>query len=193
MNTKYFGTLLLATTIVGLVSPEISSNTETIVNQPERSDRVSFYCGEIVDRETDENIPATIAYVPQRKANIAIIAWKSNYIPEWDAQRRCDTVSPKFQTFYEDGRLNYLTTGINNGEDIICATIETGQPCQGRDQLFQVKRHNDPQAVLEGLIGIIEGTSSEPLYQSSSQQIYVSIEELLNIAPAIDKENLTSN
>ncbi|MDJ0589146.1 MAG: hypothetical protein QNJ72_04005 [Pleurocapsa sp. MO_226.B13] len=52
---------------------------------------------------------------------------------------------------------------------------------------------NDPQAVLKGLTGIIEGTSSKPLYQSSGQQIYVPMKDLLNAAPAIEEADLTSN
>ena len=192
MNTKSWFAFLLAATTVGLISNTIfsqSSNAET----PHKKDRVSFYCGEFLDQASGETIPATVAYVPQRKANVSIIAWKSDYIPAWDAQTRCETVSPKFQTFYEDGRLKLITTGVNNGYDIICAAVEEGQACKGEDQLFQVKASSDPQAVLKGLTGIISGDSSEPLYQSSGDKIYVSIEELLNNAPAIEEADLTSN
>ena len=190
MNIKSSIGFLLITTIVGFTSINSQqSNAET----PYPQNRVSFYCGEFLDGDNGQTIPATLAYVPQRKANIAIIVWKSNYIPAWDAQKRCETVSPKFQTFYEDGRLNYLTTGINNGYDIVCAAIETGKSCTPDDQLFQVKATDNPEAVLEGLTGIIEGTVSEPIYQNSGEKIYVSIEELLNNAPAIEETNLTSN
>lgn len=166
-----------------------SSKADTVARP---TDRVSFYCGEISGKETGKKIPATIAYVPQRKANVAIIAWKSNYIPEWDAQKRCDTVSPKFQAFYEDGSLNYLKTGENQGYPIICAAVETEQPCQAEDQLFQVKASSNPEAVLKGLTGIIEGTSSEPIYQSSGDKTYVSMENLLKAAPAIEEGDLTA-
>ncbi|MGL5873810.1 MAG: COP23 domain-containing protein [Xenococcaceae cyanobacterium] len=190
MNAKSWIAILAATTTVSLVSTNI-------FNQPSHAeatyskDKINFYCGEVSEKESGQNIPATIAYVPQRKANVAIIAWKSNYIPEWDAQKRCNTVSPKFQTFFEDGRLEYLTTGENQGYDIICAAVEK-QKCKPEDQLFQVKASNNPETVLKGLTGIIEGTSSEPIYQNSGQQIYVSIEKLLNNAPAIKEANLTS-
>lgn len=192
MNNKSWITILVATTTVGLIAPPTfsqPSNAET----PYPKDRISFRCGEFLDKASGETIPATVAYVPQRKASVSIIAWKSNYIPKWDAQKRCETVSPKFQTFYEDGRLDYLTTGVNNGYDIVCSAVAEGQPCKPEDQLFQVKASNDPQAVLKGLTGIIEGSSSEPIYQSSGEQIYVSMEELLNAAPAIESADLTSN
>ena len=165
-----------------------SSNAQT----PPITDRINFYCGEIADDTSGETIPATMAYVPQRKESVSVIGWKT-HIPAWDAQKRCEAVSPQFQTFYKDGRLNYLTTGENNGYDIICAAIEEGQACKPEDQLFQVKASNNPEAVLKDLTGIIEGNASKPLYQSSGDKIYVSIEELLNAAPAIEETDLTSN
>ena len=147
------------------------------------TDRINFYCGEYTVKSSGETIPATMAYVPQRKASVSIIAWKSNYIPDWDAQTRCDTVSPKFQAFYENSRLNYLTTGVNNGYDIVCAAVEVGQPCGAEDRLFQVKANDNPQAVLEGLTGIIEGNSADIILQSSTNKPYVQMDKLLNPEP----------
>lgn len=192
MNIKSWITLLLAAITFELTSAIIFSQRSNAEN-PYPRDRVSFYCGEFFEQESGTILPATVAYVPQRKATIAIIAWKSNYIPAWDARRRCEIVSPRFQEFYEDGRLNYITTGINQGYDIVCAAINKGKPCNPENQLFQIKATDNPEVVLQGLIGIIEGTVSEPIYQNSGDQIYVSMEELLKNAPAIEEANLTSN
>jgi hypothetical protein len=202
MNTKSWFAFLLATSTIGLVATSFnqSSNAE-IVSQAEvnnstatySTDKINFYCGAISDKASGKKIPATLAYVPQRKENVAIIAWKSDYIPEWDAQTRCDTVSPKFQTFFENGRLEHLTTGVINGYDVVCAVGETGEDCTPENQLFQVKASSDPKAVLKGLTEINEGTSSEPIYQSSGDTTYVSIEQLLNVAPAIEEGDLTAN
>jgi Circadian oscillating protein COP23 len=182
MNNQSFVPTTLTAIAMNLVFVSLlnqGTHAQSEVDAVEKSDRVTFYCGKIPDQASGEHIPATVAWVPQREETVTIIAWKSNYIPQWDAQKRCETVSPKFQAFYEDGRLEYLTTGENQGYDIICAAVETGQACKAEDQLFQVKANNDPEAVLTGLTGIIEGTSSEPIYQSSGDQTYVSMEELL--------------
>ncbi len=192
MNIKPLVRLLVASTTIGFFSTNTFSQLSN-AQTPPITDRINFYCGEFLDQASGKTIPATVAYVPQRKANVSIIAWKSDYIPAWDTQTRCKTVSPKFQTFYEDGRLDYLTTGVNDGYDIVCAAVEEGQPCKAEDQLFQVKASNNPQAVLKGLTGIIEGTSSEPIYQSSGDKIYVPMKDLLNAAPAIESAGLTSN
>ena len=189
MKIKPQSGILTATIAILLTSNSIvkADNQEAAY----MSDRINFYCGE--HQLSGETIPATMAYVPQRKASVSIIAWKSNHIPAWDAQTRCETVSPKFQTFYEDSRLNYLTTGVNNGYDIICATVEVGQPCTGEEQLFQVKANDDPKAVLIGLTGIIEGESSKIILQSSGQRSYVSMEKLLDTAPIVEQTNSASN
>ena len=187
-NTKLSLKLLISAIAISIQIPQQSANAQT----PPMSDRINFYCGEFTDK-SGETIPVTMAYVPQRKASVSIIGWKSDYIPAWDAQTRCDTVSPKFQSFYEDGRLDYITTGVNNGYDIICAAVKPGQLCNAENQLFQVKANDDPQAVLKGLTGIIKGTASEPIYQNSGDKIYVSMEELLNVAPAVEETDLTSN
>jgi hypothetical protein len=72
--------------------------------------------------------------------------------------------------------------------------VDEGKPCKPEDQLFQVKASSDPQAVLKGLTGIIEGDiSREPIYQSSGDKIYVSVDQLLNAAPAIEEADLTAN
>ena len=180
MNLKFSLKLLLAaTSLISINAVPQSSNAE-----PEK-DRVNFYCGEYTDQSSKETIPATMAYVPQRGDSVSIIAWKSSYIPAWDAQTRCETVSPKFQALYEESLLNYLTTGKVNNYDVICAAIEEGETCNGENQLFQVKANDNPQAVLKGLTGIIEGQSSEPLYQSSGEKIYVQVDKLLDAAPTL--------
>ena len=128
MNIKF----LLGSLVACITSSLISTNVfgQTSNNQtPHRTDRISFYCGEIEDEASGETIPATIAYVPQRKASVSVIGWKT-HVPDWDAQRRCETVSHKFQAFHEDGRLDYLITGEKKGYNIICAAVEEGRPLQ---------------------------------------------------------------
>ena len=191
MNTNSLVGLLLASSTIGIVATNLfiqSSNAQT----PPTKDRINFYCGEITDKTSGKTVPATMAYVPERGGSVSVILWKT-HIPEWDAQRQCEVVSPKFQAFYEDGRINYLTTGVNNGYDIICAALKEGQTCKPEDQLFQVKASNNPKSVLKDLTGIIEGDSSKPIYQNSGDKIYVSVEELLNTAPVFRKADLKSN
>ncbi len=193
MNIKLFTRITLAMIAVSLVSiPLLSrvSSAEIAVKEPQKSarstDRVSFYCGEIADRETREQIPATVAWVPQRQANVPIIAWNSQHVLAWNPQRRCEAVSPKFHRFYTDGRLNYLSNGESAGYPIICALLDKQEQCSGENQLFQVRPGSNPEDVVLGLKGILIGDSSEPIYQSSGKRIFVSVSKFLENAPAIE-------
>ena len=192
MKIKSFVPITLAAlawlVYISLFSP--STNAESEQKEASSSDfpmdRVSFYCGEISDEETGESIPATVAYVPQRQANVAIIGWNSWHLAAWNPQRRCDLVSPKFQTFYENGRLNYLSNGENAGYPIICALLDQQEQCSGENQLFQVRPGSKPEDVVLGLKAILEGKSSEVIYQSSGKHFYLSIDEFLKKAPALE-------
>ena len=127
----------IALSLVSIPVLTYSSNAEIQVkqvNEDPPSNKVSFYCGTISEPETEENIPTTLAYVPQRKVNVPIIAWKSNHLAAWNPQKRCDLVSAKFQTFYEDGRLNYLSDGEIAGYSVICALVDKQEQCSGENQ-----------------------------------------------------------
>ena len=153
-------------------------------------DRVTFYCGTISESDTGNEIPTTLAYVPQRKTNIPIVAWTNNSIAAWNPQRRCDAVSFRFQTFYEDGRLHYLSDGEVAGEQVICALLEKQEQCRGENQLFQIREGTDSKEVIVGIKEILRGKRSptEVIYQSSGDRNYVSISGLLENAPGIDRE-----
>lgn len=153
-------------------------------------DRVTFYCGTIAESDTGNEIPTTLAYVPQRRTNIPIVAWTNNSIAAWNPQRRCDAVSFKFQTFYQDGRLNYLSDGQVAGEQVICAILEKQEQCSGENQLFQVRQGTDSEEVIVGIKEILQGkrSESEVIYQSSGNRNYVDITGLLENAPGIESE-----
>ena len=193
MNLQFFTRITLATIAVSLAfissfskSSHAEMKTKEVAKRNTRADGVSFYCGEISDKDTGAPIPATVAYVPQRQATVPIIAWQSQYLAAWNPQRRCEEVSPKFQTFYEDGRLNYLSNGESAGYPIICALLDKQEHCNGENQLFQVRPGSQPEDLVLGLKGILVGKSSEPIYQSSGEHFYVSLSEFLENAPAIE-------
>ena len=197
MNIQTFSQLTIAGLVLSFFSiPWFSqgSNAEitgvqAVKNEMPR-DRITFYCGEIIQKNTGEKIPTTMAYVPQRQANVPIVAWKSQHLAAWNPQRRCQIVSPKFQAFYEDGRLNYLSQGENAGYPIICALLNQQEECSGENQLFQIRPGSNTGNVIAGLNDILEGKSSEPIYQSSGDRIYISVSKFLENAPSIE---MTSN
>ena len=188
-------TAITATVVSAIFMPLLTSSSQAEISVVKTDselpeDRVTFYCGTIYESDTGNEIPTTLAYVPQRKTNIPIVAWTNDNIAAWNPQRRCDAVSFKFQTFYEDGRLNYLSDGEVAGEQVICALLEKQEQCRGENQLFQVREGTDSKEVIVGIKEILRGKRSETevIYQSSGDRNYVSISGLLENAPGIDRE-----
>jgi len=175
------------TTVSCLIIPifsQVSWAQSTLEKNP-KTDGVSFYCDEITDKETGKKVPATVAYVPQKQGSIPIIAWTSEHLIAWNPQRRCEEVSPKFQTFYQTGRLNYFTNGESNDEEIICGIPNIQEPCNGESQLFQLRPGSSSEDVIAGLEDLVAGKVSTPIYQNSGGRTYISVFEFLDNAPVI--------
>ena len=122
--------------------------------------------------------PATVALT--KRGPVPVINWQSTlgggvYTPKV----RCDIVSKRFQDFYENGTLNYLTTGIKNRLPIVCVALYKGGAC--KDQLFTLKPGSNPGLTLRRLMAVRVGAGG-PLNESASRP-YFSMEELLESAP----------
>lgn len=183
MKLKSVLGIALATAIITAAIPSFSQSAS--------EDRVSFFCKAMFDNAAGEQIPATVAWVPQRNQNVPIIYWKSDYFEAagWDGQKRCGEVTPKFQTFLDNNRLNYLTHGKVGPYPVICAVgTQNGETCNADNQLFQLKQEADGDNALQSLMDILErkGGDAPPLYESSGAQIYVPMNEFLLNAPAVE-------
>ncbi|MEM9276088.1 MAG: COP23 domain-containing protein [Cyanobacteria bacterium P01_F01_bin.143] len=191
MNFKFAKNTILITAITSLSCPSVFSQLSNAQSNNYPTDRVSFYCGETFDQASGKKIPTTIAWVPQREANILIVGWENEYFGAWNSQKRCEVVSQKFQNFYEDGRLNYLSNGENAGYPIICALLEKEEQCSGKNQLFQLRPGTDVKDVIRGLNAILDGKTSDsgPIYQSSGKRVYISISGFLEKAPVVEENN----
>lgn len=174
-------TLTSVSTLAVSISPALSQSVATN-SQP---NKVTFYCREIFDKASGEKNPATVAWIPERKGHISLIGWKSQVFSRYvTPQKRCEIVTQKFQQFYDNGGLNYLTHGINNGDPVICSIPNQGETCNGTNQLFNIKPGSNPTIVLQRLIDTLVGAGGDGiLYQNSGQQIYIDMKEYFKKAP----------
>ncbi|MEO0934142.1 MAG: COP23 domain-containing protein [Cyanobacteria bacterium J06641_2] len=187
------------TTIVALysnISPTFSqmiignlADTSTQQKTEDKeSEAVKFMCKEIFDPASESNIPATVAWVPQRQGHVRLIAWKSQYFSSWSPQKRCNSVTNKFQKYYNEDRLNYLSTGKRNGYPVICAA-KPGETCTKNNHLFTIKHGHNPKIVLQRLLGIFGGDSSTVLYQNSGKKLHVEMKNVFENAPLVEVED----
>ena len=121
-----------------------------------------FYC-----ERGKNSIPTTFVKTPQ--GTYPVIRWVSNYFSSagYSPMTRCRQVSDKFQLFYNDGRLDYITTGIVNRQPVVCVSGKKGGPCQG--VLFTLKPQQPASETIQKLFDIRVGASTGPLYESSSR------------------------
>lgn len=105
----------------------------------------TFVCG------TSDGKPATIAQHPEH-GQTPVIYWQSDYFKEsgWSPQKRCEKVSGLFQKYHREGLLNYLTTGYENGQPVICVAESQNSGCVGT--LFTLKPNDDPKKVVQQLM-----------------------------------------
>lgn len=140
--------------------------------QPSDAQARSFFCG------NSKGSPATMAETT--RGNVPIIHWVSDYFGSgYSPKDRCELVSAKFQQYYGEGKLKYITTGRQNRQNILCVAEYKDGPCVGT--LFTLKPDANPKATLRRLFNISAGKGSGPLFEQRGE--YYDVEEFLNIAP----------
>jgi hypothetical protein len=151
-----FGVALGATTIVSQPSNACPAGQSV----PCDDESNIFFC--------DERRGAPTTAVKTPSGVMPVIRWVSHaFLPSgFDPLTRCRDVSARFQTYYDNGKLDYITTGIVNGQPVVCVTDSTGGPCQGI--LFTLKRGQSASRVIQQLFDIRAGASG-PLYESQAR------------------------
>jgi hypothetical protein len=99
-------------------------------------------------------------------------------------QKRCESVSPRFQQAYNNGTLSFLTNSKINGQPVICTAREYGDSCH--TVLMTLRSQDDSFKILNDLKDILNGRSVGPLIHSSGAPkayIQLDIEEFLRTQP----------
>lgn len=177
MNVKLAITVL-ATGVIAALSPTIA------LSQGNQSSQVQFICAEGYDPEGNRYVPTTFAWTERGK--IPVVRWRSDASlnTAWDTQTRCKAVSARFQQYYQDGRLNLITHGIMNRQQVICVTNNYGGSCTGI--LYTLRSTDDPEVLVEQLRDILNGRSRSVINENSGAlQLYieVDIDEFIRTAP----------
>jgi hypothetical protein len=170
-----------------LTAGVLSLDTFGAFNQPSQAQSTTFVCG------VSQGKPATLALTP--RGSIPVIVWVSEYFSRagFDPQTRCEDVSNRFQNFYSQGALNFITAGIVNGQQVVCATGASGGACNNSNVLFTLKPRESAARVIQRL-NEVRGGASGPLYESTrgrSNSNSVNMNDFLNSAP-VDAEASTN-
>ena len=100
-----------------------------------------FVCG------STQGAPSTNAVKPDG-GQVPVIRWTSNTFTSagWSPQRRCEEVSKRFDTYFKQGRLRYITTGRMNSLPVICTATRHAGRCDGL--LYTLKPGQNATATL---------------------------------------------
>ena len=100
-----------------------------------------------------DGVPTTVAQTPQ--AEVAVVLWNSPDIaiaPGATQQAECEAGSQRFQTYYDDGALSYITTDTMDGQQVVCVAEALNGDCQGR--LFALAPTNRPRTALQRILRV---------------------------------------
>jgi hypothetical protein len=133
----------------------------------------SFFC----NRDGQGN-PTTFISTPN--GVYPLINWVSYYFARsgFDPQVRCQEVSNRFDRYYREGSLNYITTGIINRHPVVCVASEIGGPCTGI--LLTLKPNENASQVVQQLFNV-RASIPDSVYTSGTRQ-YIDVRRYLESA-----------
>lgn len=177
MKNKSWKTVIAAAAIIALGTACQQRQSTPIQPTASTTPTPAYYC----DRSAD-GTPTT--FVKTTRGKIPLIRWESEAFTSvgYPPQKRCDIVSQKFQSYLQQGILNYITTGRENHEPVICVSREEGGRCQGT--LWTLKKDDDADELIDRLLQLSHA-SGAPFSQNSGgySQVYIEIDKILRNAP----------
>ncbi|MBD2778783.1 COP23 domain-containing protein [Iningainema tapete] len=93
-------------------------------------------------------------------------------------QTRCQKVSERFQTLYDKGFLNYITSDRLNGENVVCVAPDEKSPCIDNGLLFTLKPDEKPAEVVQHIFDIRDDKTKKPLEET--ERIYINVKQHLD-------------
>lgn len=163
--------------------------TATLTLQQPAQASTRFICGQYVNGPL-AGVPVTAAVNDQTGLAIPVINWVSRHFDGsgYTPERRCQEVSARFQSAHVSGRLNFVTTGMRNGQPVICTSSASGGPCS--EILYTLKPGTNASQTLQQLFDIQMGRAGAgPLYESESRP-YLDMNRFLSEAPSVAQSEL---
>lgn len=163
---------MLRKSLVALSGVVALSSIGTVFSAPSYADSVNFYC------DTTGSLPTLVARSDAGGVKTPIIRFYSEYFADsgYNSYERCYQVANRFQSAYDDGRLEYITAGIVNRQTVVCATYSGGS-CNSSNTLFTLKPGANAADTLQRLFDVRD-LSAGPLFESTGRP-YIQFSNLI--------------
>jgi hypothetical protein len=179
----FASSLLVTSTALGTVA----AVHQPVMAQARPTQETSFVCRDF------QGQPATIAVTP--RGEVVMIRW-TKAMGDFDPQVRCQTVSSRFQTAYSNKTLRFLTSGLMNGQRVICVAQSRAGGCSPNGLLFTLRPADNHRQVLANLIGQSRYASAPAVIQNCvpkreynlNTDITIDFQEFLYQCPDAEQE-----
>lgn len=138
--------IALATTpMISLMSLTLLAQSGTTANA------VSVTC------EQQATIPTVIATLSNQRTSqvTTILSFLPEYFSDQEASIECQNTAAKLNTFYNQGKMNYLASDIINEKPVVCAVERRGLGCDSYNSgiLFSLGKSVNPTELLFNMLG----------------------------------------
>lgn len=158
-SSKFSLTVLAITTMVTAFG---------LTNSVEAQSARGFKC------DTDSAIPTTM-YQDSQGSKEPWIKWISEHFSDsnWTPMARCQTVSQRLEEYRVDGKLKYVTLGMENNQQIICVASYDNGPCEGI--VYTLRPGQDGIAALNNLFAWGSGQENLESNYESAEIPYINV------------------
>ncbi len=129
--------------------------------------------------DNSPTIPTTM-YHNSQGSKEPWIKWISEHFSNsnWTPLSRCQTVSERLEEYRLNGKLKYVTLGMQNNQQVICVANRDNGPCEG--VVYTLRPGQDGIAALNNLFAWGSGQENlDSNYESSTEVPYINVEEKL--------------
>lgn len=171
---------LLARILPGVATASVISAlaVATASNQPSYAEEKKFSC------EQEGGVPVT--KVRTSRGNETFIRWVVDDFKKFPPKKRCETVTTRFERYYDNGSL-YITSRDNfNGYPVLCIANSKGVPCEKENVLVTLKPGTNVGRVLQQIIDFRRGVGGKPINLSGCNStdergdLYIDVKQLVD-------------
>lgn len=102
-------------------------------------------------------IPKVIATLSNQETSqvTTILSFLPEYFSDQEASQECQNTATKLNTFYNQGKMNYLASDIINEKPVVCAVERRGLGCDSYNSgvLFSLNKPVSPTELLFNMLG----------------------------------------
>ena len=105
------------------------------------------------DKYTCQEVNGTYGIYSQTpRGKINFLNFSHDLAKDWSTTKRCEEVAIRFQRYYDNGILRFISAGSVNNLPVLCAVMETGELCNPDNILVTLPPEVEPTTAARQLM-----------------------------------------